>query len=300
MKPQVQSPLGDTERPQPSAQRAEAPSMAREHEPTRSRVALSRGPESEPRTAPSGGRGSLQAIASTHATGFARWEPKRRPLVVEVIGPAGSGKTTLARALCRRPEFAAGIELSRARHVPHLIQHTLLLLPVFLLVRGEGGWLTRKEMRSMTYLRAWPGQLARTATERSVTVLDHGPVFRLARLRAFGPRITRSAPFDRWWERSLSLWAGVLDAVVALDAPDAVLVDRIRSREQKHRMKAECRAQAESFLRHYRTTYQEILEKLEGPRVFRVDSSKQSPDEMAASTYEQLARLVRAGSGEVS
>jgi hypothetical protein len=135
----------------------------------------------------------LEAIDPIYPTAFLRREPKQRPLVVEVIGPAGSGKTTLATALCRRPEITAGIELSRASHVPHLIHHTLLLLPVFLLVRGDGGWLTRKEMRSMTYLRAWPRQLTRTPAERAVTILDHGPVFRLARLRAFGPRITRSA-----------------------------------------------------------------------------------------------------------
>jgi adenylate kinase family enzyme len=230
-----------------------------------------------------------------YPTALLRREPRQRPLVVEVIGPAGSGKTTLARALCRRPEIAAGIELPRARHVPHLIHHTLLLLPVFLLVRGDGGWLSRKEMRSMTYLRAWPRQLTRRPAERAVTVLDHGPVFRLARLRAFGPRITQSASFDRWWERSLLIWSGLLDAVIALDAPDAVLVDRIRSREQKHRMKAEDRSETERFLKRYRATYQEIIEKLEGgPRLIRLDSSQQSPDEIAAAACEQLSRLTDA------
>jgi cytidylate kinase len=239
----------------------------------------------------------VAAIEPIYPTALLRRESKQRPLVVEVIGPAGSGKTTLAKALCRRPEITAGIELSRASHVPHLIHHTLLLLPVFLLARGEGGWLTRKEMRSMTYLRAWPRQLTRTPIDRAVTVLDHGPVFRLARLRAFGPRITRSAPFDRWWERSLGIWSGLLDAVIALDAPDAVLVDRIRSRAQQHRMKAESRSEAESFLKRYRATYQDIIEKLDGPRLIRVDSSQQSPDEIATSACEQLSRLADAGPG---
>jgi cytidylate kinase len=240
----------------------------------------------------------LEAIDPIHTPALLRRESKQRPLVVEVIGPAGSGKTTLARALCRRPEIKTGIELSRASHVPHLIHHTLLLLPVFLFVRGDGGWLTRKEMRSMTYLRAWPRQLTRTPTERAVTVLDHGPVFRLARLRAFGPRITRSAPFDRWWERSLGIWSGLLDAVIALDAPDTVLVDRIRARDQKHRMKAEGRSEAERFLKRYRETYQEIIDKLEGgPRLIRMDSSQQSPDEIATAACEQLSRLADADSG---
>ena len=151
-----------------------------------------------------------------------------RPLVVELVGPAGSGKTTLARALCRRAGIAEGIELPRREHLPHAVRHGLLLLPAYLRVGGDGGWLTWKEMRSMTYLRAWPHHLDRPPTERAITVLDHGPVFRLARLRAHGPRITRSAAFERWWQQSLELWTGLLDVVVSLDAPDELLVDRIR------------------------------------------------------------------------
>ncbi|MEN8184119.1 MAG: AAA family ATPase [Myxococcota bacterium] len=221
-----------------------------------------------------------------------RLEPKHRPLVVELIGPAGSGKTTLARALCRRPDVTVGIELPRSDHVPHVIHHSLLLLPVFVGVGGDGGWLSWKEMRSMTYLRAWPRQLTRSGTKQAVTVLDHGPVFRLARLRAFGPRITRSASFERWWEASLGIWSGLLHAVIALDAPNEVLVDRIRSREEAHRIKAESRSEAETFLRRYRAAYHEILEKLEGgPQLLRVDTSKKSPEQVTATAGELLAQL---------
>jgi broad-specificity NMP kinase len=238
----------------------------------------------------------LEAIDPIYPTACVRGEPRQRPLVVELIGPAGSGKTTLARALCRGPEFTAGIELPRIAHVPHVLQHSLLLLPVYLRFGGDGGWLTWKEMRSMTYLRAWPRQLIRPpGAERAITVLDHGPVFRLARLRAFGPRITHSPSFDRWWQRSLRLWSGLLDAVIALDAPDAVLVDRIRAREQRHRRKAQGRSETERFLEHYRSTYQEILQGLEGgPRLLRVDTSRQSADEIAETMCEQLRRLADA------
>ena len=149
----------------------------------------------------------------------------------------------------------------------------------------------------MTYCRAWPRRLARPDTPRLVTVLDHGPVFRLARLRAFGPPVTREAAFCRWWERSIALWGGLLDAVIVLDAPDDVLVERIRTREERHRMKEQSSERTVRFLKRYRDTYREILEKLEGPRVLRVDTSRESPEEIAARACDELSLPTGEGAG---
>lgn len=233
----------------------------------------------------------MEALDTIYATAPVRTAPTRRPRVVEVVGPAGCGKTTLARSLCRRQEIGLGVELPRLDHVPHVLHHTLLLLPAYLRARGSGGWLTWKEMRSMTYCRAWPRRLATPDGSRAVTVLDHGPVFRLARLRAFGPRITRGPAFERWWERSVTLWDGLLDAVIALDAPDDVLVQRIRTRQERHRMKEQSSERTEEFLKRYRDTYREILARLDGPRVLRVDTTREGPDEIAARVCEELSLL---------
>ena len=64
-------------------------------------------------------RRSLEAIDPIESPACAPGTATRRPLVVELIGPAGSGKTTLATALCRRPGFTLGIELPRNFNQPH-------------------------------------------------------------------------------------------------------------------------------------------------------------------------------------
>ncbi len=84
----------------------------------------------------------------------------------------------------------------------------------------------------------------------------------------------------------------MLDAVIALDAPDEILVERIRSRPEHHRIKAESHSAAQSFLERYRTAYREIIEKIgAGPRLLQVDTSRSSPDEVAAAAREHIARL---------
>ena len=73
----------------------------------------------------------------------------------------------------------------------------------------------------------------------SITVLDQGPIYRLVFMREFGPEFTNSNVYTRWRNSMLNQWAATLHIVIWLDAPDAVLFQRINSRTEEHRVK-EC------------------------------------------------------------
>jgi hypothetical protein len=42
---------------------------------------------------------------------------------------------------------------------------------------------------------------------------------------------------SKWWEHVCSDWANLLDMVICLDAPDAILLQRNRTREKSHGIK---------------------------------------------------------------
>lgn len=187
-------------------------------------------------------------------------------LIVELVGPAGAGKTTLARVLSQRDEkirVAADLELRRGEHISIFVGHAPFLLPLFLRRSRSSRWFTWDEIKAMVYLKAWPRVLSQSASNNgTVVLLDHGPIFKLAKLDAFGPERLKSKGFEKWWHSMFEKWAFTLDMVIGLDAPDTILVERINSRSGLHAVKGKSEREACKFLARYRASYKQILAKL--------------------------------------
>ncbi len=87
-------------------------------------------------------------------------------------------------------------------------------------------------------------------------------------------------------------WAGRLDAVVWLDAPDEVLARRIRGREKPHRMKACSDEEISAFLARYREAYEGVLSELRaasGLKVIRVSTDAGTPEQIAEEVLSGIA-----------
>jgi len=144
----------------------------------------------------------------------------------------------------------------------------------------------------MVYLKAWHHVLDRQVSNNDmVTVLDHGPIYRLALLRDFGPEITKSQLYERWWDSMLKQWATIMDMVVWLDAPDVVLLERIHTRSRWHIIKRKSGQEACEFLGRYRTSYEHIISALTaegGPQVLRFDTDQKSVDQIVDKVLAAL------------
>jgi len=112
----------------------------------------------------------------------------KRPMVVELTGPAGAGKTTLAQALAQRPAPS----IQRRRHMPWLARSTLGLLPAFFaLYRTRGLWLPL-ESKELICLDALHQLVVRESTkDTKLLILDQGPVYTLTYLRLRGTSLSR-------------------------------------------------------------------------------------------------------------
>ena len=203
--------------------------------------------------------------------------------MVELVGPAGAGKTTLSRVLSQRSErivVGADIELRKVEHAPVFVRNAPLLLPLFLRPCRHSRWFTWDEIKAMVYLKGWHrvfrGQASR---EGAIVLLDHGPVFRLATLNAFGPDRLRNPAAESWWTDMFKHWAFILDMVIWLDAPDVVLEERINARNQRHTVKGKTEHEVSQFLARYRTSYRQTLSKLTAHgrlKLFRFDTNQTS------------------------
>ena len=156
---------------------------------------------------------------------------RRRALVVEVMGPALAGKTSLVRrcapvmigsgpaSTCRGSGGSPSRGGQGGRPAPPRGSSTT--------GGTAGSW---NEMKSMAFLDAWPEQRGDSGPPPpsppcSTTVRSTG-----WRAFASSDRPHRGERFQRWWRASLEGWLGALDLVVSLEAPDATLLGRAKER----------------------------------------------------------------------
>jgi hypothetical protein len=217
-----------------------------------------------------------------------------RPLVVEMIGPAGGGKTTLIRALCASEEGSGiGIEIPYARAALAMFSKVASIGPTWLFHRPRDRWFSWREMKSLTFVDEWSRQLARGCASGSVVFLDHGALHRLASLREFGPSITRTERFERWWDASLRRWYATLDLVVWLDAPDDVLLARVDLRGHWYLSTRRPEPDKLVFLDRYRRALADLVDGAErdGVAVLRLSTDGAAVEDLAVRVREALAGL---------
>jgi hypothetical protein len=220
-----------------------------------------------------------------------------RPLTVELVGPAATGKSSLLLALAREHQlWQAGLRLPTFRH----LQSAVGLAPTYLALHRPYRGLLWKEMKRITYLRTLRRVLEDPTSTRSTTViLDQGAVYMMARLLVFGKERVRSAAFDRWWQETIEHWARVLDIVVWLDAPDPILIHRIRTRKQPHPVKGLSDAAISRFITTYRAAYDRVLGGLaaaHGPAMIAVRTDQESLDQAARRVAGEIQRKEEQGS----
>jgi hypothetical protein len=218
--------------------------------------------------------------------------------VVEIVGPAGAGKTTLYQMLDCRPEFVRlgnFPDVRKTADAPFYILNGLQLIPRLLpLYRSDSRQLTRREFAWMTILYGWPALLGRESNDdEKVIVLDQGPVYLLAEMRVFGPEYLRHKPAERLWQDLFRRWVETLDVIVWLDAADEVLLDRIRTRLQEHVVKDQPVTVVYEFLERYRAEYELILAVLTAKKaslkILRFDTERQQPRDILEQFLAELS-----------
>ena len=227
----------------------------------------------------------------------------RPPFVVEIAGPSAAGKSSLLRALIQSNgdlTFLDGPDRRRIKYIPFFVINALSSLPIFIRQYRNGRWFTWREIKRVIYLRGWHRILQRPAPEGTIIVLEKGPVLRLAQLRAFGPENIGSRRFERWWASTFNRWAQTLDMVIWLDAPDGILLERVRA---KGRRQHTTQTAEERFYKEYleglarlRESFEGVFSTLKasgGPSVIRFDTDQESPDqimEKALAAFERGAQ----------
>ena len=214
----------------------------------------------------------------------------RRSRIVEIVGPAGAGKSTLCHALSHGSEtihLGNFPDVRKISDAPFFILNGLQIFPnLFDLPWRKGRKLTRREFAFLSILNGWPDILQKELKNNKTIILDQGPVYLLAELSESGPEFLKRQEAEKMWRDLYSRWADTLDMIVWLDAPDIDLLKRIRSRDKEHVVKNESVETTFEFLAGYRKAYERIISNLSANhnhlKILRFDTSQKSPQEIAS------------------
>lgn len=211
----------------------------------------------------------------------ARGSVRSRPFLIELMGLPGTGKSSLLEALCNRNNrIASRPILSRGAHATVLAGELVKVLAMLVRRRALGRQWSPERLVMTAYLRALPRVLeGPRAPDRDAVVFDQGPIFSLTRPVLLDERLRD------WWDSTFAAWRSLLDAVVWLEAPDAILLERINARPKPHRFKGGADGAALDMLAQNRAAYDFALSRLEAPgrspAILRFDTSRQPAEEIA-------------------
>jgi thymidylate kinase len=135
----------------------------------------------------------------------------------------------------------------------------------------------------------------------SVVAFDQGPVYTMVRLQDAAFVAAEDSRLRRWWELKLDEWSRTLDLLVLLDAPNEILIERIRRRSKSHVAKTQSDEGAGELLMNERARYETVAKALGDRRVMqllRFDTSLRSVDEITSKTMTAV-RATRSVEGRL-
>lgn len=215
------------------------------------------------------------------------------PLVFELVGPAGVGKTAVLRAIARlAPLIRTGVRIDRIRQFPAITWSLLGLTPALADMFFADARRFWPGLRHLSRLRTLPAEIARAqASGHRAILLDEGPIFSLGRLSVFHDAGTGRGSLPRQWNNELARWSTLLSGVVFLDARNDVLSARIHQRLKPHQVKNRSDREVNGFLDRYRAAYQDILNRLTADRrvrIVHIDTTTATIEQVAADALTAL------------
>jgi len=213
---------------------------------------------------------------------------RNRAVIVELVGPAGAGKTTLARGASETDSsIRSGLSLWGLPK-RRLLSSAIALLPTILRGAFKRSRMTASEIAQMIRLGALRQVVADEAKRHRVILLDEGPVFALSWLDVF---YAKNRDHGSWRQRVINQWAKLLDVVVFIDAADITLAHRIRTREKPHMVKALSDAEIFGFSDGFRRAFERAIGELSQAGPLAVDTLRTDSAPPNENTAQLMSRL---------
>lgn len=217
--------------------------------------------------------------------------PNPHPVILELVGPAGAGKTTIRNTLLSnypQVQFQVHPYFRDRKNAPFFITNTLKMLPLLarIALTRAGRHLTLQEIALMVIMHGWSPLLKRRAAQHhGFTLLDQGPVYLMAHLDPQGPPRLHTPAAVAWINHGYQVWANTVNTIIYVDTEDSILIERINTRGKGHGVRGKPEDEARKFLIRSRESLNYAIcalhKRNNNLRIYRFNSSEKSADEIS-------------------
>jgi deoxyadenosine/deoxycytidine kinase len=215
-----------------------------------------------------------------------------RPRIIEIVGLAGTGKSTLVKSLRKRNEKIQIFPLPKSWFLWSLTKRSILWLPLWFRRRHLSGEFTSEEVTSIGCLDAWLDYLQlRTSSGENIAIMDPGSVYWLTKLQGFTTQTTGRLLYRHWFEAKFEQWSSALDVIIWLDAPEELCLQRVLARDQWHDVKDMAVNEALGRFRVLRKSYQKIVAQMASQhpkKVFHFHTDQISTEQMVEQIVSEV------------
>jgi hypothetical protein len=189
--------------------------------------------------------------------------------ILELVGPAGSGKTSLYKELQKKEPWIVGENIPPIRSLaysPYYLKNICSLIPVWFKLFCNGTWkISWQDVIYIALLNGWDRILKEKSVHHQLALLlDQGPIYIIAYLHMYSPINFSNTALIKWWNTVFDRWLQALDMVVYLDTRTDILTSRIQNRQEKvvHHVTGKSDEEASRFIESYRHIYELIFSRI--------------------------------------
>jgi hypothetical protein len=251
------------------------------------------------------------------------------PPIVEIIGPPGSGKTTIINALAvhnHQISIQTFPYFREIRSLGFFFKNGISLLPYLfhnvkfhnpdererglisrivcfpsalfnLFLNKNQSYLKRRDFALMTILNGWHRVIKnQTYLKKTPLVFDEGPICLMAKLYSFGSIDFNECRYEKnWQDQTDDEWAKLLTIIVKLDAPSSILLQRIRARKESFEFLKFTDEEAIETLDKINAAQEEVIQHLlrrnTGSILLRFNTAGELPETIAKQILVTCAQL---------
>ena len=218
--------------------------------------------------------------------------------IIELVGPPGSGKTTLTGIFQQRNsdlEITIFPYFREISQIPFFAKSLISFSPALLhfYKNGRRQRISKRDIALMTILNKWNEVLVqRSSVYGKTVVLEEGAICLLAKLSAFGSELLRSEVSAGWWKDIYRKWAQTITLIIQFEAPIPVLLNRIRSRELQYEIGTMSDEKATEYLTRIQESQEHVVSHLmgepNGPKLYRFPTLDCSPEQI----YTEIVKVL--------